>query len=59
VTVWDHLPARSLIDLQRIAALEKMGQEASRLYIEGYLVDADRVLDEINERKRSWMDEAA
>lgn len=55
--MWDHLSARNLIALQRIALLRVMGEEAKRLLDEGYAVDADRVLDEISERKRAWQEE--
>lgn len=56
--MWDHMPVENLISLQRLAALKKMGQEAARLLAEGYTVEADRVLDEMIERKRSWEQEA-
>lgn len=52
--MWAHLPIRSLIDLQRRAAVVEMGEKARRLRAEGYDVDADRVLDELGERIRSW-----
>jgi hypothetical protein len=55
--MWDHLSARNLVALQRIAALRAMGEEARQLLQEGYAVDADRVLDEIAERKRIWREE--
>jgi predicted kinase len=57
--MWNHLPVRNLIDMQRRAALEQMGEQARLLLAEGYAVDADRVLDEMNERKRAWMEERA
>jgi hypothetical protein len=56
--MWDHIPVTNLIWLQRIAALKKMGQEAHELFQEGYAVDADRVLDEMNARRERWRDEA-
>lgn len=56
--MWNHLPVQNLVDLQRIAALKKMGQEAHDLHAQGYTADADRVLDEMNERRRRWMEEA-
>lgn len=52
--MWDYLPARNLIWLQRIAALRSMEDECRRLLVEGYAVDADRLLDEIAERRRVW-----
>jgi hypothetical protein len=55
--MWDHIPVSNLIWLQRAAALKKMGQEARELYLQGYAVDADRILDEMNARKRRWRDE--
>jgi hypothetical protein len=59
MSMWSHLPARNLIDLQRKAALEHMGQRARSLLAEGYAVDADRVLDEMSERRQRWDDDAA
>jgi hypothetical protein len=56
--MWSHLPVHNLIWLQRIAALKKMGQEARELLEQGYAVDADRVLDEMNARRERWRDEA-
>lgn len=55
--MWDHMTARSLVHLQRLAALRALGEEAKRLHDEGYTVDADRVLDEMLERKRAWQEE--
>ena len=52
--MWDHLPAHNMIDLQRAAAYKRMGQEAAELLAAGYAVEADRVLDEMIERKRQW-----
>jgi predicted kinase len=52
--MWDFLPVRSLIDRQRTAAFQELGQRARRLLAEGYPVDADRVLDEMVERRRGW-----
>lgn len=54
MSLWNHLPVRNLIDAQRQAALTEMGERARRLLAEGYAVDADRVLDEMAERKRGW-----
>jgi hypothetical protein len=47
-------PVRSLIGLQRDAAVAQMGEEARALLAAGYAVDADRVLDGIADRIRSW-----
>lgn len=55
--MWSHIPARSLIDFQRAAALEQMGERARSLLAEGYAVEADRVLDEMAERRRGWSDD--
>lgn len=55
----DHLTPRNLIDLQRMAAVKAMGQRAKELYDEGYHVDGDRVLDELNERRRQWRQEVS
>lgn len=55
--MWDHMTARSLVHLQRLAALRALGEEAKRLHDEDYTVDADRVLDEMLERKRAWQEE--
>jgi|tagenome__1003787_1003787.scaffolds.fasta_scaffold14693786_2 hypothetical protein len=55
--MWDHMSARNLIALQRITLLEVMGERARRLLEEGYAVDADRVLDEMAERRRAWQEE--
>lgn len=52
--MWDHLPYRSLIDRQRVEALKTMGERARVLLAEGYVVDADRVLDEMAARMRLW-----
>ena len=57
--MWTHLPVRNLIDLQRMAAVKAMGQQAKALYDEGYHVDGDRVLDELNDRRRQWREEAS
>jgi hypothetical protein len=57
--MWSHLPLRGLLDVQRAQALYEMGERARVLLAEGYAVDADRVLDEMVERRRSWLEEAA
>jgi very-short-patch-repair endonuclease len=57
--MWTHLPVRSLIDMQRQAAVQAMGAEIVRLYEEGYHVDADRMLDELSERLRGWREARA
>lgn len=48
------MPVRSLIDLQRQAAFEQMGEQARALLADGYPVEADRVLDEMIDRRKSW-----
>jgi hypothetical protein len=53
--MWSFLGARNLIHLQRAAALQAMEEECRRLLLEGYPVEADRVLDEMTERRRKWM----
>ena len=57
MNMWNFLPVGSLINIQRRFAFEKMGQQARDLLAEGYSVEADRVLDEMNERRRSWREE--
>jgi hypothetical protein len=52
--MWSFLGARNLIHLQRAAALQAMEEECRRLLLEGYPVEADRVLDEMTERRRKW-----
>lgn len=52
--MFNHIGPQNLIHLQRSMALKLMGLEVKRLYDEGYPVDADRMLDEMNERRRSW-----
>lgn len=54
MSMWDWITPRTLIDFQRSAAIEQMIQEAAGLYAEGYDTDADRVLDEMTERRRAW-----
>lgn len=54
MSLWNHLPIGNLIDYQRRAALETMWQEARTLLADGYAVEADRVLDEMAERRRQW-----
>jgi hypothetical protein len=57
MSMWSHLPVRSLIGIQRDAAVAQMGEEARALLAAGYAVDADRVLDGIADRIRSWEEE--
>lgn len=55
MNMWNHLSPKSLIDLQRKAALEQMGgREARDLLAYGDGPGADRILDEMAERQRSW-----
>jgi len=57
--MWAHLPVRSLIDMQRREAFLRMGEHARELLADGYPMDADRVLDEMNDRRRGWIEERA
>jgi hypothetical protein len=50
----DH---RNLLALQRTTALAMMGQQAKKALDEGYPAEADRILDEMIERKRAWESE--
>lgn len=59
MNMWDHLTPRNLIDAQRDMTVREMGERAAALYEEGYAVEADRVLDEMNERREAWNQEAA
>lgn len=52
--MWDFITPKNLLDFQRRAALEQMGQHAATLHAEGYSVDSDRVLDEMLLRKARW-----
>jgi very-short-patch-repair endonuclease len=52
--MWSHLTPANLLDFQRRAAFESLGERVLRLHREGYGVDADRVLDEMLERRREW-----
>jgi hypothetical protein len=52
--MWNHLPVQNLISAQRDAALEHDGLAIKRAYDEGYHVEADRLLDALSERLRSW-----
>lgn len=52
--MWDHLTPRNLIDWQRDVAFRSMGEEARRLLAQGYRLDADAVLDEMNARREGW-----
>ena len=53
--MWDYLPIKSLMDMQRKEAVLKMGMEAKELYDQGYYVDCDRKLEEIHTRMSSWI----
>jgi hypothetical protein len=57
--MWDLDHSRNLIDMQRKAALDYMGYQAKELLAEGYLVEADRVLDEMSARREGWRRERA
>jgi very-short-patch-repair endonuclease len=52
--MWNFVTPANLIDFQRRAAFESLGERVLRLHREGYGVDADRVLDEMLERRREW-----
>jgi|GEM_PF-5363561 len=55
--MWDYLTPRNLIDLQRKAALDHMGEQARALLAAGYPIEADVVLDEMSARREAWMRE--
>ena len=57
--MWAHLPVGRLMDMQRKAAWEKMGQDARTLLLEGYAYEADRILDEMIQRRTAWEAERA
>ena len=46
-----------MIGLQRAAAYKRMGLAAAEMLAQGYAVEADRILDEMIERKRQWEQE--
>ena len=52
--MWDWITPRNLIDMQRKAALDYMGYQAKEFLKDGYAVEADQVLDEMNERRLRW-----
>jgi hypothetical protein len=52
--MWAHLTPANLLDFQRRTAWESLGERVLRLHREGYGVDADRLLDEMLERRREW-----
>lgn len=54
MNMWNWLTPANLITMQRKAALGYMGEQARMLLKDGYAYEADRILDEINERKRGW-----
>jgi hypothetical protein len=55
--MWDHLPVHNMISLQRAAAYKRMGQQAAELLAQGYAVEADRILDQMIDRKLQWEQE--
>jgi hypothetical protein len=55
--MWDHLPVHNMIAIQRAAAFKRMGQAAADLLAEGYAAEADRILDQMIERRRQWEQE--
>jgi hypothetical protein len=52
--MWNFVTPANLVDFQRRAALESLGERVLRPHLEGYWVDADRLLDEMLERRREW-----
>jgi hypothetical protein len=52
--MWDWIIPRNLIDMQRKAALDYMGEQARLLLADGYAAEADRVLDEMAARRAAW-----
>jgi hypothetical protein len=52
--MWNFVTPANLVDFQRRAAFESLGERVLRLHLEGYGVDRDRVLDEMLERRREW-----
>jgi len=54
MSMWNYLKPADLIAWQRRTTLEQMGREAAELHEQGYAVEADRVLDEMNARKAEW-----
>jgi hypothetical protein len=57
--MWDWLTPKNLIEMQRRTALEYMGEQARLRLKEGYVVEADQVLDEMLARRDSWREEKA
>ena len=56
--MWDRLPVQNLVDLQRMAAVERTMQKCAELLAQGYAVEADALLDELIERKAQWDSES-
>jgi len=52
--MWGYLPVLTLLDMQRQETIRQAGVRIRRLFEEGYMVDADRELDVLCERMRSW-----
>lgn len=52
--MWAYLTPANLIDIQRACALREMGLRARALLAEGYAADADRILDDLNDRMADW-----
>ena len=50
----DH---RNIIGLQRSLVMQYLGRKVSELYIEGYISEADELLDELVQRRASWTNE--
>jgi hypothetical protein len=53
----DRPPVQNMIDLQRACAYKTMGEQARQALKDGYPQDADRILDEMAERRRAWEQE--
>ncbi len=47
---------RNALGLQRAALVKSVGLQVKELYREGYEVDGDRKLDELNEQRQTWND---
>jgi hypothetical protein len=57
--MWDWITPKNLIEMQRKTALDYMGEQARLLLKDGYVVEADQVLDEMLARRDSWREERA
>lgn len=57
--LFEQLGNIDLAEVERVIAIRGMGAEARALYDEGYVVDADRVLDELAARLKRLRGELA